>query len=255
MIVALPRFNDLVAPRFEVARYFVFARIEAQIEQHREVIQCTGCEGLGRVQLILDRRTELLICNGIRRIYCHILRSNGVQVSTDQSGPVDELLEQVRTERLPAVTQSGTPVETEPQIPLKDLIGWTQELFSACGYTVYSGAERAPFPVDLVAEITCPVCHKTVRIAICCGAHTYRCDQEIAQLHRVAGNDFHACVYIHPATEHVQRFCSDYGIELLDPNASWIHSTRLTRNRIPILQNPIPGHERAFAGGRQERAP
>jgi predicted Fe-Mo cluster-binding NifX family protein len=254
MIVALPRFNDLVAPRFEVARFFVFAKIEAHTEQDREVIQCTGCEGLGRVQLILDRHADLLICNGIRSIYCHMLRSNGVQVLTDQSGTVDEVLEQIRIEALPVAGPPGTPIEVEPQIPLEDLICWTRELFSACGYSVYPGAERAPFPVDLVAEITCPVCHKTIRIAICCGAHTYRCDQEISQLHRVAGTDFHACVYIHPATEHVQRYCSDYGIELLDPNARFAQSDRLARNRIPILQNPIPGHERAFAGGRKERA-
>ena len=81
-----------------------------------------------------------------------------------------------------------------------------------------------------------------------------RCDQEIAQLHQVAGTDYNACVYIHPANEHVQAFCADYGIELLDPNAQFAHTGRLTRHRIPILQNPIPGHERAFAAEPKERA-
>jgi hypothetical protein len=218
------------------------------------VVHCTGCEGFGRVQLLLDQHVDVLICNGIKSFYRDLLHSYGIRVIPDAVGTVDGVLADFLADRLAPRDEEGLDASAGPTIPLEDLVCWTKELFAAHGFTVFPGADRAPFPVDLIAEIRCPLCGKSIRVAICCGAHTYRCDQELAQLHQVAGSDFDACVYIHPATERAVRYCSDYGFELLDPNAQFASSDRPETNRIPILQKPIPGHEAAFAPGHEERA-
>jgi len=250
----VPRFNELLAPRFEVARFFVMVTLEEGAELSREVIHCTGCEGFGRVQLLLDQHVEVLICNGIKSFYRDLLHSYGIRVIPDAAGTVDAVLADFLTGRLQPGEEEFRAAAAGPTIPLEDLVCWSKELFTAHGFTVFPATDRAPFPVDLIAEIRCPVCGKPIRVAICCGAHTYRCDQELSQLHQVANADFDAYVYIHTATEPALRYCSDYGFELLDPNAQFASSDRPEPNRIPILQNPIPGHEDAFASGPQERA-
>ncbi len=247
MTVAIPRFNDLVAPRFEVARYFVIARIDAAGKIERETVQCSGCVGLGRVQLLIDQRVDALICGGIRRVYRDLLSSRGIDVIDHAVGTVDTALDAYLRNDLQKEEESVSCLDQGPRIPLEDLICWTKELFTEHGYAVHDAADRALFPVDLVAEIKCPVCNKPLRIAICCGAHAYRCDQEIQQLHQVAGPDFHARVYVHPTTAQAQRCCLDYDIELLDPNRRFTACERPGSHRLPILQNAIPGHERAFA--------
>lgn len=246
--VALPRFNDIVAPCFEVARYFVLARIENGREVSRETIQCSGCEGFGRISLLRDHKIDALICGGIKGFYRDLLVSSGVTVICNQGGTIDELLAAYEggasVDGCPVVPQ----VLIENPIPLDDLICWTRELFTAHGYTVFPGEEKASFPIDLVAEIKCPVCQKPVRVAICCGAHSYRRDQEIRELHSAARVDFHARVYVHPATEQVERCCREFNIELIDPNAKYAHKDHPTSDHIPILQHQVNGHEAASGG-------
>jgi len=246
--VAIPRFKDIVAPCFEVARYFVVAGFEDALEISRETIQCSGCEGFGRIALLRDHKVDTLICGGIKGFYRDLLVSSGIVVIPNMSGTIDELLRAHSAGDFNKISPVNAPVCTENPIPLEDLICWTRELFVAHGYTVFPGEEKAPFPVDLVAEIKCPVCQKPVRVAICCGAHSYRCDQEIRELHNVARIDFHARVYVHPATSPVEHCCREYDIELLDPNAKYASKDHPVSDRIPILQSPVRGHEAASGG-------
>jgi len=246
--VAIPRFKDIVAPCFEVARYFVIARFQDNREISRETMQCSGCEGFGRISVLRDHKIDTLICRGIKGFYRDLLESSGVKVVCNQSGTIDELLAAYSSGEF----AEGCPVKpqvcTENPIPLEDLICWTRELFTSHGFTVFPGEDKASFPVDLVAEIKCPICQKPVRVAICCGAHSYRRDQEIRELHSAARVDFHARVYVCPATEPVERCCREYNIELIDPNAKYAHKDHPTNDRIPILQNRVNGHEAASGG-------
>jgi predicted Fe-Mo cluster-binding NifX family protein len=248
--VAIPRFRDIVAPCFEVARYFLIARVEAGQVLSRETIQCSGCKGFGRVALLRDQQVDLLICSGIKGFYRDMLKSIGVETVADFSGTVDEILAAYLEGKVAPISDSPAPMVTERPIPLEDLICWTRELFTSHGYTIHPGEEKASFPVDLVAEIKCPVCQKPVRVAICCGAHAYRRDQEIRELNNSARADFHARVYVHPASEQIAQYCREYGIELLDPNAGYAHTDHPVTDRIPILQGVVVGHEEASGPGR-----
>lgn len=255
MIVAIPKFGESVAPCFEAASYFVMARFDGPHVQEQTIKECSGCEGFGRVQLLRDKHVEVLICNGIKGFYRDLLQAAGIRVHVNITGDIGSILSRFGAgEFVPAEEEAykEESVLDGAAVPLEDLICWTRELFIAHGYEVHPGENLAPFPVDLVAEITCPRCGKPVRVAICCGAHTYRSTDEIRQLHRVASSDYHARVYIHSATPRIEQCCSEYGIELVDPDARFAARDHPSKGRIPILQGAITDHEQKSDRSRPE---
>jgi predicted Fe-Mo cluster-binding NifX family protein len=252
MIVALPKFGDVVAPCFEVARIFMIARVEYGRAVESRIVECGGCEGFGRVQLLRDSGVNVLICNGIKDFYRNLLRAAGIAIFPDVSGGVSEAIDAYVVGQLTPDSKADGTIEFDSEVPLEDLVCWTNELFSAHGYIVRPAAEYAPFPVDLIAEINCPVCFKLIRVAICCGAHMYRPDQEIQLLHLVASGGYHARVYVHSTTPTVKERCHEYGVELIDPDAAFAFQDHHVRDRIPILQEAIAGHEAASGRSSQD---
>ena len=252
MIVAVPTFFDeAIAPRFEVARRFLISRWEGKKELSTQLIECSGCEGFGRVRLLREHGVDVLICNGIKSFYQDILVSSGITVIPNVSLPAHEALRQFAAGQLqPEAVSAADSSALLDKIPHEDLVCWAKELFEAHGYRVSMAEDQAPFPIDLVAEISCPVCRKPVRVAICCGSHTYKSDQEIKELHRVAVADYHAQVYVHPGTPSIQTCCRQYGIELIDPDAELAGPKCLTGSAIPVLRGPVSGHDQASAQGR-----
>ena len=97
--------------------------------------------------------------------------------------------------------------------------------------------------------MTCPVCNRQIRVAICCGAHIYRADKEIREFHYAVRAGYDVQVYVHPATQPIMRYCDEYGMELIDPETELANSHKHAARRIPILQKAVPGHERAFEDG------
>lgn len=252
MIIAVPVFNGAVAPCFEASRTFILATVQDNKVTGKEMAESGGCEGFGRVQLLRDRRVTTLVCNGIKAFYQDLLQAAGVDVIAGIAGSANQALEDVCAGRIASKRGAGSTVDLSSDIPLEDLICWTKELFSAHGYKVRPGAEAAPFPIDLVAEIRCPVCAKQVRVAICCGAHAYRPEQEIQSLHLVAAAGYHAKVYVHTGSATIEQHCEQYGIELIDPDAKYARRDHHERGRIPILHRPVPGHEPASLAGFDE---
>lgn len=248
MNVAIPKFNETVAPCFEVARVFLISKVENGVTVDQRLFECTGCEGFGRVKLLQENAVDVVICGGIKGFYRDLLQSAGVTVIDNVTGDAADALTRFRNGQLSPVAVDEEPMSLDGMIPLEDLVCWTRELFTAHGYMVTPGAEAAAFPIDLIAQITCPVCGKSVRVAICCGAHTYRPDQEIQQLHQAAARDFNARVYVASSSPQVRRLCDQYNIELIDPDAHFAACDHPVSNAIPILQMKITGHEAASTG-------
>ncbi len=255
MIVALPKFKDNIAPCFEVAHWFLILRCGEAGEISRYLEECIGCQGFGRIELLREKRVNVLICDGIKTFYADILRASGMVVYSGICGPIDGALDLFFRDRLAEGPGNADHVHRPDSIPLYDLVCWTREYFTSHGYTVYDGNERALFPVDLVAEIRCPRCGKPVRVAICCGAHTYRSNHEIRQLSRVTSNDYHARVYVHRDTSEIRRCCREYNIELIDPSEMIPNSDLHEPDRLPILRNIVEGHEKASGERSSERSP
>jgi len=225
----------------------VIARVEDGRVLGTNVLKCAGCEGFGRIQLLREQQVETLICNGIKGFYGDLLRAAGMTVVSGVSTGINEALEAWIAGRLVPDGTAIEPVDLSGEIPLEDLVCWTNELFIAHGYEVDRGADRAPFPIDLIAQINCPVCHRPIRVAICCGAHTYRPEREIELLHLVSAGGYDARVYVHSTTPLVSARCREYGVELIDPDARFASRDDPIDDRIPVLQNVVAGHERASA--------
>lgn len=250
MIVAIPKYQDAVAPRFEVARTFLICVIEKGREMTSKLSDCTtGCEGFGRVRLLRDKQADVLICNGIKSFYRDLLQAAGVTVIANVALPVSDAIALYLTGDLQPEAPAAEQRSAAIGIPHEDLVCWARELFESNGYDVTMS--ESPFPIDLVAEMNCPVCHRLVRVAVCCGAHTYRTDQEIRELRRAAASGFHAQVYVHPGTPAIAQCCEEFGVQLIDPDAELKARHGERGRRIPVLMPPVSGHERAF-GERSE---
>ena len=246
MIVAVPKFKDEIAPCFEVASTFVITTYEGDNETEKSLQNCEGCEGFGRVRLLNEYNVNVLICNGIKAFYKDILANSGVTVIDKVTLPVEEALKRYYQGNLKAAEIKPELLNIDSSIPLDDIICWTKDLFQTNGYKISKVKDSAPFPIDLVAEITCPVCRKPIRVAICCGAHSYRIDQDLLEFHRVAATDYHAQVYVHPAQPEIARRCDEFGIELIDPLADFCEIKRKSKKTVPVLKKPAAGHEKAW---------
>lgn len=247
MIVAIPKFHETIAPRFKVAKYFIISVVTGGRVVSSKIEDCTGCEGFGRIRLLRDKKVNILICNGIKSFYRDLLGASGLTVIPNIALPAGDALAQFLAGELKPEVYGASFTSFSCQIPREDLVCWAKELFESHGYDVTAGPDKAAFPIDLVAEMRCPVCRKPVRVAICCGAHTYRTDQEIKEFHRAAASDYHARVYVHPGTPSIHQCCKEYGIELIDPDSELTIADRPGSHRIPILQEPLYGHEKASA--------
>jgi len=256
--IAIPKFHETVAPCFESASFFMICEAGGTDDLSTRIVECKGCEGFGRVRLLQEHKVNVLICNGIKGFYLDILESSGLTVIDNVNVGVEEALRLYLDGKIKPQDHSSNLDELSCEIPHEDLVCWAKELFESHGYTVsILNDEETPFPVDLVAEMRCPLCHKAIRIAVCCGAHTYRADQEISEFHHASPSLYQAKVYVFPANRLIREQCREYEIQLIDPDSESAYLDKIPEGRIPLVEFPIPGHEKAFAGensgGKQER--
>jgi len=240
----MPMLDQSVAPCFEAANTFLLVTITDGAVQERVTLACQGKDGFTRVKLMRLHDVDLLICGGIKNHYRDILTACGVQVIAQISCAIEQALGDLLKGRLAVAAEAVEQSELACEMPHCNLLEWAKELFSRNGYKVSAGPGEDAFLVDLVAEMTCPQCHRPVRVAICCGAHAYRCTTEISEFHHTTRFDYHARVYVSPANPTIESYCRDYGIELLDPGRVEPVQQLPDLHRLPILKGVIHDHER-----------
>jgi predicted Fe-Mo cluster-binding NifX family protein len=247
--VAVPQLDDAVAPRFEAARHFLIAETDSGGVTRTQVITCEAPDGYRRVRMLQIHRVSVLICNGIKSSYRDVLVASGVKVITQYSGSAAAGLEEFLAGKIrPEECYSDENAELYP-VPHADLVERAKGLFGGNGYKVAPGPGDDSSLIDLIAEMLCPVCGKPVRVAICCGAHTYRADQEIAQFHQATLSGYHARVYVSPIQPAIWQCCREYGIEPLDPDQPAELRAAESGGAIPLLSGPVISHERASNRG------
>jgi predicted Fe-Mo cluster-binding NifX family protein len=244
--IAIPILDDSVAPCFEVARLFMIAEIAGDQVISSTLKECAGCEGYGRVRFLFEHNIDILICSGIKAFYNDTLSTSGLKIMSGVSGNASDILNSFAAGIQIANTVNNDAAGTVCEIPHDDLVCWTRDLFESNGYRISPKTDSYPPFVDLIAELTCPVCQKAIRIAVCCGARTYDPDQEIREFHYLPLSDFQARVFVFPASAHIEKTCREYGVELINPDSREYSRDRAGQFRIPLLKNPIPGHEKAF---------
>jgi predicted Fe-Mo cluster-binding NifX family protein len=245
--VAIPIHGNCIAPCFEVAKRFLFGKIENRQLVSRSILSCTSCEAYRRVRLLQVHEIDVLLCNGINRTYRSMLEGSGIQVIPNVSFSPDAALRKFARGDIAVAANLRPHYGAVPKVPLEALICWARDLFETNGYSVADGPGGDSFLVDLIAAKPCPVCGRAVRIAVCCGAHTYNIEKEIQEFHRLSMHDYNARVLIAPAERAIVSLCGEYGIEVIDPDLSEFEKKPL-QAAFPLLSTPVQGHEKAYAG-------
>jgi predicted Fe-Mo cluster-binding NifX family protein len=243
-IVAIPIMGASVAPRFESAEYFYVCTLRDAEIQDKRVVSCPGSEGFSRVRFLREQQVECLICSGIKAFYRQMLKSSGVQVIDCITLSVAQALEEFAAGRLEPAAENGVHEKAVCDAPHDDLVFWTRDLFAGYGWRMTVADDSAPFAVDLIGLIDCPVCRRPVRIAVCCGAHIYRCDQEIREFHDATINDFHVRAYIYPAGHRLAECCRAFGIQVINPETETFAAGADWSGKVPLITVPVEGHER-----------
>ncbi|MEW5923217.1 MAG: NifB/NifX family molybdenum-iron cluster-binding protein [Candidatus Zixiibacteriota bacterium] len=244
--IAIPKLKNRVAPCFEAATSFSIIAADDNRLISQKTVHCSGSEGYHRVRLMKLHDINLLLCNGIGAFYSDLLHSTGIRIICDLSGIIHSVLKRYLSgglklsESLPDISARTLGAS------LNDLISWSRDLFEKNGYVVTPGPGKDSFLIDLVAEMNCSVCGEKIRVAVCCGAHTYRPDQEIREFHYTAKPDYNARVFISPDNYSIEQYCREYGIEFIRSDAAGADKRDSGKQKIPLLHGPVEGHENAF---------
>lgn len=247
--IAITCFDDEVAPCFEVTRRFQVWELEDGEISGYQVLETQSANGIERCRLLKQHKIDVLICNGIDRQMQRLLEAEGCQVVSGVSGKLADALYGYSAGRIGLEEDREMVSSTEMSIHTADLVEWTRELFEKLGWSVNIAHHPDTFPIDLTAMRKCPVCGHEVRIAICCGAHAYRVEEEILEFKRVSTGGYHARVYVQHILPGIVETCRDFEIELLEPEtfANWINS-KGKQGDIPPLRGKVSGHERLNQG-------
>jgi predicted Fe-Mo cluster-binding NifX family protein len=248
MKIVVPMFKDEIAPCFEAALHFSMNEILNKEIVATEYLECREESAMARVKLMQAESAELIICNGIKKSTKAILEDYGIIVIEGILGQISEAITSFI--HLNHITEnfSYKPSREKPSTSLTEMKWNITEFFRKNQFEVYNGEQFAPFPVDLIAFIRCPICKQMISTAICCGAHTFLPEKEIAEFYFVAHQNFDALLYAHDSTPDVKKICSKYNIELLEPLQYLQHDdlNEPDDKYIPIIKMPVKGHEKAF---------
>jgi len=246
MNVAIPILNDRIAPCFEVAKQFEIVAIKKGKVISSKNINCLASEGFIRIRLLRLHEINTLICNGIKSFYQNQLTAMGINVIPNVNDSIEVTLNNFLAGSIKSSNDTKYEADTNDLVSHDDLVSWAKELFESNRYSVSSSPGDESFLIDLVAKIKCPVCSKQIDVAICCGAQTYRADQEIREFHYNTKTQYNARVYVYLTNPQLEKSCNEYGIDFLSPEIDYREFKERSKSLIPILNRPVEGHEKAF---------
>ena len=93
MKVAIPRFEEEVAPCFEYSADIAIFTIRGRKVVAQKGFPLQSRDVFDRFRLLRDQQVKTLICGGVQDFFEDLLRANGIRVISWVSGNVDELLD------------------------------------------------------------------------------------------------------------------------------------------------------------------
>jgi len=237
--ILVPCFGEEVAPLFAASKRFRLWKVKNnEVTDYKELVLEKG-DALDRMRLVQNEGVTVLICNGIENRCRLMLETSGINVIKNIVGIATDVFFGFLAGQITS-NDSGDML-SESTIRTADVAVWTEELFKTNGWTITTVEEKSLFPLQQVAEKSCPFCSKPIRVAICYGAHAYRVDEEIREFHRISSGGYHSRVYVHQAMPGIIKLCDDYGIELLDPSA--FSQPKHETNSIAPLRGLVKDHK------------
>ncbi len=253
MNVAIPKLNNNVAPCFEVAKAFEIIEIKNNNVVSSKTVDCSAGEGFKRVRLLHLHNIETLICNGIKEFYRNQLAAMGITVIPNINDSIEKAIIRFIANELPVYENDTVKSQESYDVSHDDLISWAKELFETNGFTVTQNISKDAFLLDLIAEIQCPLCKKSIKVAVCCGGHTYRPDQEIKEFHHSVKSPYNVRAFIYSDSSQIANSCGEYGIEFISPERINLIKSSSAAMDVPIFSGPIEGHDKINLQGKTDR--
>ncbi len=247
MNLAIPILENKIAPCFEVAGQFNIVTIKNGKVTSSKTVKCLSNEEFFRIRLLRLHEINTLICGGIKSVYRNQLTSMGIIVIPNVNNSIEEIIDMISTGEFKYTEGAKYEVEINELVSHDVLVGWARELFESNGYSVLTSPGGESFLIDLIAKIKCPLCGKTINVAVCCGAQIYSADREIREFHHNTKAIYDARVYVYLSNPQLEKSCNEYGIEFLCPEAASEKFIEGKRSLIPLLRRPLEGHEKAFS--------
>jgi predicted Fe-Mo cluster-binding NifX family protein len=243
--IAITCFGDEVAPCFSATRLFRIWKIGPRNKITFSELNVDETGGLARIRLLKNSGINVLICNGIEGQERQLLQASGCHVVENATGSANDSLYEYLAGKMQIKSSYNNNGDIQLQPHNSDLVDWTVNLFTNHGWSLDRANESDSYPIDLNAIIQCPVCGKNVRVAICCGAHSYRVESEIQEFSHVTSREYNARVFVHNSTSNMIKKCQDYEVELLDPTSTdpnAVHPTK--KEQLPPLKGRIKNHDK-----------
>lgn len=243
--LAIASFRSEIAPCFDAASRFQLWNISEGNATALHDLEFGKSGGIERVKVLVNTQARVLICNGIQTNFIRMLQADGCEVLWGIGGAVEKILSEYLAGRIEPVDPDNIHESDASFDPDEDKIAIAINLFRTLGWQVKQIDRQQSFPIDLVAERSCPLCGRPVRVAICCGGHIYRIDEEIREFKRVSSGGYNARVYMNEARKSLAARCNEFNIELLEPSTveAWC-AANSTSCKFPPLKGRIDGHEK-----------
>ena len=92
MKVAIPRFQERVAPCFEYSATIAIFTIEDNVVVDQRDFSLQSRRDLDRVRLLRDQEVDTLICGGLQESFEDLVKARGIHVISWVAGEVEEIL-------------------------------------------------------------------------------------------------------------------------------------------------------------------
>ena len=93
MKVAIPRFEEQVAPCYEYSATIAIFTVEENAVVNQVDFRLESRDVFDRLRLLRDQHVDMLICGGVQNVFEDMLKANGIHVISWVSGPVEMLLD------------------------------------------------------------------------------------------------------------------------------------------------------------------
>ena len=108
MKVAIPRFQERVAPCFEYSATIAIFTIESGRVAEQQDFTLQSRLALDRVRLLRDQEVDVLICGGLQDSFEDLVKARGIAVISWVTGEVEPLLARFLRGELTAGTKHGS---------------------------------------------------------------------------------------------------------------------------------------------------
>jgi predicted Fe-Mo cluster-binding NifX family protein len=216
MKLAIPTYKNEVAPSFDFSKCFTLFDIDKKSVIKKIELQLPEQSPLSRVQELKKHQVDIIICNAIRSYTERLLHLNQVRYISRITGTVNQVIRDFLQEKLQEKEQDLDQKALVKKSDIHVLIDLGKQYFQNCGFTLSSPDTNSKTFIDFIGEKRRKEKRKT-QIAVCCGAHIYKVEEEIREFAREIGDRFDIAYYIHPGCPGIKQICDQYKVVMLDP--------------------------------------